>query len=116
MILDPPPQRDVIGAPSWWIWFTNLYRYVTTGNQGIDTGSANAYVVSVGQMKTLPDGFKVRWKAKNGNTGASTLNVSGTGAIALNGSTNAALSSGAIVASVWYESIYSETLNTWRLL
>jgi hypothetical protein len=68
-----------------------------------DTGSANTYVVALtpapafGSPEVMPTGLRVAFKAANGNTGASTLNVNSFGAVAIKkGSGSTALASGDI--------------------
>lgn len=82
----------------------------------VDTGSANAYVVSYTPAITaLTDGMVLWFKAKTANTGASTLNVNGLGAQPLIGGAHSALQGGEIVASgkamaVWRADISSFVL------
>jgi hypothetical protein len=54
----------------------------TFSNYLVDTGAANAYIVTLGAGLTcsLSAGLRVQFKAANANTQASTLNVNGTGA------------------------------------
>jgi len=54
-----------------------------TANYAVDTGAANAYVVTLGTTPTLADGLEVVFKAANASTGASTLNVNALGAKAI---------------------------------
>ena len=47
---------------------------------GIDTGSANAYIVAISALVTaMTDGMEVVFKAGNSTSGASTINVNGLG-------------------------------------
>lgn len=48
-------------------------------NYAVDTGAANAYVVTLPYVPVLADGVEVAFKATNASTGASTLNVNSTG-------------------------------------
>lgn len=48
-------------------------------NYAVDTGAANAYVVTLPYVPVLADGIEVAFKATNASTGASTLNVNSTG-------------------------------------
>lgn len=54
---------------------------------GTDTGAANAYVISFAAGQPIPTayaaGMRVSFKASNANTGASTVNVNGLGAVAI---------------------------------
>jgi len=45
----------------------------------VDTGAADAYVLTMPYVPSLTDGFNLTFKAVNANTGASTMNVNGTG-------------------------------------
>lgn len=45
----------------------------------VDTGVADAYIVTLPYVPVLTDGFNFTFKAVNANTGASTINVNGTG-------------------------------------
>lgn len=60
---------------------TLLASFNNYGNYLVDTGAANAYVVTLaaGQTASLAAGLPVQFKAVNANTGASTLNVNATG-------------------------------------
>lgn len=68
---------------------------------GVDSGSANAYVVTIsfGGTFSLTTGYLVRFNAVNANTGISTLNVNGTGALSVLGQTGLALSGGEILST-----------------
>ncbi len=75
--------------------------YVANGTFYTDSGAANAYVLSVVGLKQAPtaytDGFTASFRADNSNTGATTVNVVGLGAVAVF-SKGAALVGGEIVA------------------
>lgn len=95
--------------------FTPLYNALlslnTFGNYYVDSGAANAYVVTITarQSVTLAAGLPVQFQASNANTGASTLNVGGTGAkniLNLNGS---ALQRGQIAANSIVSVMYDGT-------
>jgi hypothetical protein len=86
--------------------FADLYAQVTALQTGVvyygtDGGAANAYAVtiSVGSGFGLTTGVFVRFTAANANTGASTLNVNGTGVITIVGITGAALVGGEILTT-----------------
>ncbi len=50
----------------------------------VDTGSANAYVIALAPaLAANVIGMLITFKATNANTGASTLNVNGIGAVAI---------------------------------
>lgn len=82
------------------------FSVLPTGDYAADTGAANAYVVAPSPALALVTGTKVRWKAANANSGNSTLNVSGTGALTIWGASAAALQGGEIVAGGIYETTY----------
>lgn len=46
----------------------------------VDTGVADAYIVTLPYTPTLIDGFELAFRATNTNTGTSTINANGTGA------------------------------------
>ena len=74
-----------------------------------DSGTANAYAVSLSPAPTIVAGSIVRFKALNANTGASTLAVNGGTAVALDTQALAALPSGAILAGGLYEAQFDGT-------
>jgi hypothetical protein len=79
-------------------------------NYAADTGSANAYVVALStQITALADGLAVRFKAANANTGASTLNVNGLGAVAMVRADGTPLLANDILASMIVEAAYNAT-------
>jgi len=67
---------------------------------GVDSGTANTYVVTSTNPLTVPyvNGTTVQFVAANANSGASTLNVDGQGAVALTYLDTTALENGAIPA------------------
>ncbi|MFX3547717.1 hypothetical protein V8918_03010 [Ralstonia mannitolilytica] len=82
-----------------------------------DTGSANTYVVSYSPaVTTLVDGMVLWFKAKTANTGASTLNVNGLGAMPLVGGAHAALQSGEIVANGKCQVVYRADITSFVLI
>lgn len=79
------------------------------GNYAVDTGAANAYVVGLTPALTAHVvGMPIRFKAANGNTGASTFN-DGVGSGALTLPSLAALTSGAIVTGGIYTATWDGT-------
>ena len=86
----------------------------------VDTGTANAYVATYSPaIPALYNGLRVRFRAINTNTGASTLNVNGIGAKPIWGAQHSALSGGEIVATGEVEAVWNSALNTtgaWVLL
>jgi hypothetical protein len=85
-----------------------------TYSYSADTGTANAYAITLSPTPTLVAGFKVRFKAANANTGASTLTVNGGSAIAIkaNGPTTALVANN-ILANQIIELTYDGT--EWQL-
>jgi hypothetical protein len=83
----------------------------------IDAGTANTYVVTLSPALTAyADGIKIRFRALTANTGASTLNVNGLGAVTLVGGAHAALAGGEIVAGGYCEAEYNGALAKFVLL
>ncbi len=78
---------------------------------GVDTGSANTYIVTTGGAPTgaYVDGQAVEFKALTQNTGASTINVNSVGTVALARSNGVPLQAGDIIAGVWYTATYNST-------
>lgn len=75
-----------------------------------DTGSANAYVVTLSPVPTAyMTGLKIMFKATNTNTGASTLNVNGIGTKTIKKNVSTDLSAGDITANQYVEVIYDGT-------
>jgi hypothetical protein len=84
---------------------------------GVDTGSANTYVVSYSPAITaLADGMVLRFKVKTGNTGASTLNVNGLGAQPLVGGAHSALQGGELAANGKADAVWRADISSWVLL
>jgi len=90
---------------------TSQPRYELLTATGTDT-----YAVTVQQAQTvLVNGFSFRVKFTNANTGASTLNVNSSGAVALRQADGTALESGDIEAGTWRTVVYDGTASQWRL-
>jgi hypothetical protein len=67
---------------------------------GVDTGSANAYVLNfVAQFSAYTDGIIIYWIPSNTNTGASTINVNGLGAVNILNQDGTALKPGQLIAN-----------------
>lgn len=77
----------------------------------VDTGAANAYVVTLaaGTTGTLTTGLAVEFIAANDNTAASTLNVNGTGIVAITNPDGSALFPGQISAGQVVRAVYDGT-------
>ncbi|MEE2979350.1 MAG: hypothetical protein VYB88_17950 [Pseudomonadota bacterium] len=83
----------------------------SSSNVGIDTGTANAYVVAYTPALTAPVPWAPFWfKVKTTNTGASTLNTTGT-AYALVGGAHQPLQGGELVAGGDALVFWNPTLN-----
>jgi hypothetical protein len=102
---------------------TNYLTNYSPGNNGViplgtDTGSTNAYVVNYPGMQTLAKGAICPFSATNSNTGASTLNCSGTGVKSLTKAGATALVLGDVAASpaiayAVYDGTQWEDLSPW---
>ena len=75
----------------------------------VDTGVADAYILTMPFTPTLTDGFNLTFKAVNANTGASTINVNGLGVKSIVNPDGGALIAGTFGANaiviIAYESI-----------
>ncbi len=68
---------------------------------GVDTGSVNAYVITfTSNFSAYTDGIVIYWVPSNTNTGPSTLNVNGLGAINIVNADGSSLSASSIQANV----------------
>ena len=82
-----------------------------------DTGRANTYVVSYSPPVTaLTDGMVLWFKAKTANTGESTLNVNGLGAVPLVGGAHAALQCNEVVANGKCQVVYKADISSFVLI
>ena len=89
---------------------TQLSDYTKVNSYLVDSGSANAYVITPSPAITsYVAGQVFKFKAVNSNTGASTLNVSGKGAIALVKDVNVPLVTGDILAGQIITAVYDST-------
>jgi hypothetical protein len=67
---------------------------------GVDTGSVNAYALTfTAQFTAYSDGIIIYWIPSNTNTGASTVNVNGLGAVAITNQDGTALRPGQLIAN-----------------
>lgn len=85
----------------------------------VDSGSANTYVITPSPaISAYEEGQRFVFRATNANSGASTLNVNGLGAIAIQTPDGVALASGAIVSGGYYEVVYdaNATPDRWVLM
>jgi hypothetical protein len=105
------PTNSGLGDPNNIAWgkananFTELYAGTPFAGQfaiyGVDSGAVNAYVFTHAgpTPATLTAGVLLRFTAANPNTGASTLNADGTGAVAVLGQNGVACTGGEIGAT-----------------
>lgn len=87
---------------------------VPGSNYAADTGSANAYAVTLSPAPTIVAGSYLAFKAANANTGASTIAVNGGSATAIKKQGTTALASGDIPAG-GIETLINDGAN-WQLL
>lgn len=93
------------------------------GNQNVfsnyllDSGAANAYAVTLaaGITGTVTDGLTIQVKVSNTNTGSSTLNYNGTGAIIITNLSGQSLSSGQMGTGTIVQLVYSSSAGSWLL-
>lgn len=82
----------------------------------VDTGAANVYVVAMDRAYTsYADGMTVVFKASATNTGASTINVDGLGAVAIRRSDGAAVAANDIQVSRISTLRYNSTSGTFEI-
>ena len=114
-----PVVLNTRGEASIWIPPNTAYKFVVTdsaGNAirtkdnvvnaqllslygGVDTGVATAYVLNfAAPFTSYADGIAIYWIASNSNTGASTINVNGLGAVSITNQSGSALSANQISA------------------
>lgn len=77
---------------------------------GADTGTANTYKPTISPAPTITAGSEIMWSAANANTGASTIQINGTGTVYnLYGFAGISLQGGEIVASGKCKAVYNGT-------
>lgn len=121
-VLAPATDTDPPTKPIWSVDQVRSSQLVTLWG-GVDTGSANAYILNfTANFTSYTDGIVIYWIPSNTNTGASFINVNGLGSVAILNQDGSALSAGQIAANRVAEMIYSgtgfvlintETLNPW---
>jgi hypothetical protein len=86
--------------------------------QGVDSGAANAYVVTTsgGQDGTYTDGMIVEFKAANASTSSCTIAVDSGATVGLTNPAGQALASGAIAAGTWYRAMYNSTYSAFTVV
>lgn len=96
-VLAPSTDTDPPSSPIWTVdQITNAQ--LLTLYAGVDTGIVNAYVLNfAAQFTSYVDGIAIYWIPSHTNTGPSTVNVNGIGAIAIVNADGSALGAGQIV-------------------
>lgn len=91
--------------------------YNTYANYLIDSGAANAMVVTIpgGMTGALTDGLLLQIKVKSTNTGATTLNYNAGGALNVTNMDGSALIAGALPINGYVQVQYSSGTTTWLL-
>ena len=86
--------------------------------QGVDTGVANAYVVTTsgGQNGVYTDGMLVEFKATNSNTASCTIAVDSGSVVGLTSATGQSLAAGSISAGTWYRAMYNSTYSAFTVV
>lgn len=98
-VLAPPGSDDPPTSPIWTVDNIVSSQLITLYG-GVDTGSVNAYVLTfTAQFTAYTDGIIIYWIPSNTNTGASTVNVNGLGAVAITNQDGTALRPGQLIAN-----------------
>ena len=86
--------------------------------QGVDTGVANAYVVTTsgGQNGVYTDGMLVEFKATNSNTASCTIAVDSGSVVGLTSAAGQSLAAGSISAGTWYRAMYNSTYSCFTVV
>ena len=85
---------------------------------GVDSGAANAYVVTTGgiPIASYVDGNQITVKFLNANTGGATINVNGLGVVSIFRYDGTALQANDILANAWYQLIFNSSYGGFQLL
>jgi hypothetical protein len=106
--LDPDNKGQMLAA-------IRAISQLQAGNYGVDTGTANAYAVTldpaISALGAGTDGLVVRFKVGNTNTGASTLSINGLSAVSLVRQDGSAVQAGDLVAGGVVSAIYEQVSN-----
>lgn len=105
-VFTTPTDTDPPSNPIWTV--DNIVdSQLVTLYGGVDTGSANAYVLNfVANFTGYADGIVIYWLPANTNTGATTVNVNGLGPVNILNQDGTALVRGQIQANVFQTIIY----------
>ena len=130
-----PITLNARGECSIWITPNVAYKYVVTDSNnntiittdqitssqlltlfgGVDTGSANAYILNfTANFNTLTNGIVIYWIPANNNTGASTINVNNLGVVNIVNPSGTSLGANQIVANQMAQIVYYG--GVWQLL
>lgn len=96
-VLAPPTDTDPPANPLWTI--DNIVNsQLLTLYGGVDTGSANVYALNfTANFTAYTDGIIIYWIPSHTNTGASTININGLGAVAIKNGDGSLLTAGEII-------------------
>ena len=84
---------------------------------GVDSGTANAVEITLTDPRTdYQDGDQITWKATNTNTGATTIDIDGVGAVTLVGADGTSIGAGDIATGLYYTAIFDSANNRWQML
>lgn len=98
-VLAPATDTDPPTHPIWTV--DNIINsQLVTLYGGVDTGTTNAYVLNfAANFSTLTDGIVIFWIPSNNNSGSSTLNVNGLGALPIVNTNGVTLSANQLIAN-----------------
>lgn len=108
-VFTTPTDTDPPTSPIWTV--DNIVdSQLVTLYGGVDTGSANAYVLNfVANFTAYADGIVIYWIPSNTNTLGSTINVNGLGPVAITNQDGSGLIFGQIVANAVQTIMYKGT-------
>lgn len=87
-----------------------------TVTTGIESGSGNAYVVTLTDARTsYQEGDQLVFKATHANTGAATLDLDGIGAVSLVQADGTALDANYIQSGLYYTAVFDLANNRWQV-
>lgn len=98
-VLAPSNDTDPPTKPIWTVDAIVNAQLITLYG-GVDTGGANAYILTfVSNFTAYQDGIVIYWVPANANTGASTINVNGLGPVNIINQNGSALTAGQLIAN-----------------
>lgn len=105
-VLAPSTDTDPPTNPIWTVDGIVSSQLITLYG-GVDTGTANAYVLTfTANFTAYTDGIVIYWVPSNNNTAASTLNVNGLGLVSIVNQDGTALTSSQLVAGQFATVVY----------